>query len=292
MDKTAELIIDSKAIAGEGPFWDTELHVLYWVDILGKKIHIYDPDKNQDKYIQTTDYVSSVIPRKSGGAIIALKKELCFLDLETGEVLSIHNPEPDLENTRFNDGKCDAAGRLWIGTMDMNEERPDGSLYCLDTDLKLKRVIKGVTISNGLAWSADNKIMYFIDTPTKKISAFDFDLASGEIHNRRTVIDFPEKEGVPDGMSIDTDGMLWIAHFYGGKISRWDPRTGKMLEQYLIPASNVTSCCFGGIGLDELYITTARVLLSDRELIQQPFAGGIFRIKTNTTGVKSYKFNG
>jgi len=285
-----ELVLDARAQIAEGPFWDQKKELLYWVDILEKKINIYNPAAEKNETIQLKKMIGAAIPTKNGKLLAALEDGLYIIDEGTSEQKFLVNPESNTAQTRFNDGKCDRKGRFWVGTMDLKEDRPIGSLYCLDQDLKLKEKLNEVKISNGLAWSLDNKTMYYIDSPTKKVFAFDYDLEAGEISNRRVIIEIPEGEGVPDGMTIDAQGKLWIAHFGGGQVSRWDPETGKKIDKVELPVSNVTSCAFGGRNLDELYITTASVGLSEEEKKAQPHAGGIFKYQAGVKGLAAHKF--
>ncbi|MDO8685324.1 MAG: SMP-30/gluconolactonase/LRE family protein [Clostridiales bacterium] len=237
-----------------------------------------------------------IVLRKSGGAVLALQHGFYFLDLITKKISLIADPESHLPANRFNDGKCDCAGRLWAGTlfMDQNDSNAKnaGTLYCMDTDLSIRAALRDITISNGITWSPDNKIMYFIDTPTRQVAAFDFDYITGNIKNKRVVITIPESEGIPDGMTADIEGMLWIAQWGGSNVSRWNPYTGRLLDKILLPVSGATSCVFGGSELDELYITTARAGLNEEDIIKQPHAGGVFRIKTGIKGLETFKFKG
>ena len=194
------------------------------------------------------------------------------------------NPEQHLPGNRFNDGRCDPAGRFWAGTMALSEEEGAGNVYMMDQDGHVSTKIKDVTISNGLAWSADKKTLYYIDTPTHEIVAFDFDLTSGKISNKRAVIKIAKEEGSPDGMTIDSEDMLWIAHWGGWQVTRWDPRTGRQLNRIALPVSKVTSCTFGGDTLEDLYITTASVDLTEQEMKEQPLAGALFVV--HNSGVK------
>ena len=286
------LALDAKAQIAEGPFWDQKEQLLYWVDILEKKINIYDPALGKNKHIQLDKMIGALIPTNEQGKLLAaLTDGLYIIDAETVEQEFLVNPETNTDQTRFNDGKCDRSGRFWVGTMDLEEDRPLGNLYCLDKELNLEEKVKDVKISNGLAWSLDNKKMYYIDSPTKKVFAFDYDLETAEISKRRVIIKFAEGEGVPDGMTIDNQGKLWIAHFGGAQVSRWDPETGKKIDKVELPVSNVTSCAFGGKNMDELYITTASVGLSEKEKQAQPYAGGIFRYQAELKGLESVKFN-
>jgi len=204
--------------------------------------------------------------------------------------------EPELKNNRFNDGKCDPVGRLWAGTMDIQEKNATGSLYFLDPkDLKSHKVLSGITVSNGLGWSPDNKKMYYIDTPTMRVSVFDYSLDSGRLDNKRTAVDFSKEgqPGSPDGMAVDDEGMIWVAHWGGSRVTRWDPETGKLLHTLPVPALQVTSCCFGGENLDELYITTAREGVDQQTLALQPLTGGLFMTKIyGVRGLPTYAFDG
>lgn len=204
----------------------------------------------------------------------------------------IEKVEEDISHTRFNDGKCDPAGRFWGGTMAVSEAKPAGSLYCLNTDHKVKKMIDDVTVSNGLAWSPDHSTMYYIDTPTQKVVAYDYDLDTGNISNKRTVVTIPEAEGKPDGMTIDEKGRLWVAHWQGYQVSCHDPATGEKLIKIEVPVEKVTSCCFGGDNLDELYITTASTGLEKDDLEKQPYAGGLFKVKPGVKGEKTYQYQG
>jgi len=204
----------------------------------------------------------------------------------------ILNPEPHLPGNRFNDGKCDPAGRFLAGTMDDNERLPSGSLYSLSPDGKLKTLLRGTRISNGLAWSTDYRTFYHIDTPTRTVMAYDYDLASGEIANPRAAVAIPAGMGWPDGMTSDAEGMLWVALWGGAKLTRWDPATGRLETEIPFPAYNVSCCTFGGPDLDDLYVTTARKGMSAEQLAKYPLSGGLFRIHTKWQGMPTFEFGG
>ncbi len=290
MENKIDLLIDSRAIVAEGPSWDMERKLLYWVDVDGKKIHVYDPSKNEDKAIDTGQYVGAIVPKKSGGVVLAMHHGIYFFDFEEKKFTFICDPESDKSDNRFNDGKCDAAGRFWAGTMSLEEKAPLGALYRMNPDRSVTKVLDNVTVSNGITWSPDSSIMYYIDTPTKSVAAFDYDLTTGSISNKRIIVRIPDGQGVPDGMTSDLEGMIWVAHWGGWRISRWDPSNGKLIEVINIPVEKVTSCVFGGEDLDELYITTSSRGLSKDKLKSQPHAGGVFKFKTSVRGMPTYAY--
>ena len=275
-----EQLTDVPALLGEGPCWHEEEQVLYWVDILGKSLHRYDPATGNDRQWNVGELIGTVAPRSQGGLIVALERGLADFDPSTGQ---LHHRQviDERPETRFNDGKCDPSGRLWVGSMDhVQEERPLGILYRVDCDGSVHEMEHHVTISNGLAWSPDETVMYYIDSPTKQIVAYDYEAASGDITNKRRVIALTAEQGYPDGMTIDTEGKIWLAHWAGQRVCRWDPQTGEVLETYPTPALHTSCCCFGGSDLSELYITTARKGLTAEQLDAFPLSGHLFRFKT------------
>ncbi|SDD62907.1 Sugar lactone lactonase YvrE [Paenibacillus sp. UNCCL117] len=287
-----ELLAAGRATLGEGPCWDADNQVLYWVDVTAKKLFTYQPATGVHQKAEFDRMIGAVVPRSRGGLMLVMQDGFHEFDPESGALTKLRDPEAHLPDNRFNDGKCDALGRLWAGTMSMKGDRAAGTLYCLDTDLSVRAVVTQVGISNGLGWSPDNTLMYYIDSATKGVWAFDFDLSAGTAGNRRTIVTIPEDDGLPDGMTVDREGMIWVAQWGGGKVSRWNPYTGELMETVPVPASLVTSCAFGGEKLDELFITTAREGLDDQTLRGQPHAGGLFRLKTRVTGLPAHRFGG
>ncbi|MBS4203983.1 SMP-30/gluconolactonase/LRE family protein [Lederbergia citrea] len=290
MVEHVELIVDAQAELGEGPSWDAESKVLYWVDILGKQIHTYEPSSGSTGIIQLDEHIGAVVPRKNGGLVAVLQSGFYFIDLPSERLTFIENPEEHLENNRFNDGKCDPNGRFWAGTMAYDGAEGQASLYCFEQGNHVKKVLDNVTISNGIAWSPDFKTMYYIDTPTRQVVSYDYDMKTGEISNKRIAVVIPHEMGGPDGMTSDLEGNIWIAHWGGFQVTRWNPKTGELLVSIPIPAPQVTSCVFGGENLDELYITTARTGLDQETLEKYPHAGGLFRVKTGIKGSDTFKF--
>ncbi len=263
---------------GEGPVWDSKNNVICWVDILNGEIHEYSPSKKNHKMYPVNKMVGCIAVCSDNNFILASTSGIGFLDRETGKVEYVDNPESHLPGNRFNDGKCDPAGRLWVGSMSISEDANTGAVYAFsnnESDLK----IKNTTISNGMAWSLDHQTFYFIDTPTQTVVAYDYDKADGNIKNKRVVIRIEEKEGFPDGMTIDSEGMLWIAHWGGWQVTRWNPKTGEKLRSIKFPAAKITSCTFGGKDLKHLFVTSAKVDLTDEELQEQPLAGALFVVK-------------
>ena len=288
----AELIVDAKAELGEGPIWDPRSKVLLWVNILGKQLRMYDPVSDADRVIELDQMPGTVVLRAKGGLMLALEGGFASFDPDTNAIEFITDPESDKPGNRFNDGKCDPAGRFWAGTMPYDAEAASGALYCLDTDGTSKKMISDVYCSNGIAWTADRKTMYYIDSVTRNVDAFDYDLATGDIANRRTVISVPESDGMPDGMAIDTEDKLWVAQWGGWRVAHWDPLTGQMIDMVELPVSQVSACWFGGEDLDELYITTARTRLTDEALAKEPLAGGLFKARVGVKGLPADVYAG
>jgi sugar lactone lactonase YvrE len=301
-----ELILDARAELGEGPAWDATRSQLYWVDILAGNLHIYHPEQNLDEKVEVGQTLGTVAPTRAGNLLLGLHTGIAALPLASvmhhshlpvGDGLGVREkltflaqPELHIPGNRFNDGKCSPEGRFIAGTMDMAEKDPTGALYSLSPDGTFKTLKTGVRISNGLTWSPDAKTLYYIDTPTRAVTAFDYDSTNGEIANPREVISVPPALGWPDGMTSDSQGRLWIGMWGGGAVTVWDPATGKLIETLKIPAKNVTACAFGGPQLDTLYVTSARKGLSQADLTAYPQTGGLFRVQTRVTGSPTFVF--
>lgn len=291
-----ELILDARADLGEGPAWDASRGLLYWVDIHTGHLHTYDPSEEIDHWVNVGESLGCVAPRpvslqtRGTSLVIALNSGFMTFNLPSARLVFLANPEPHLTGNRFNDGKCDPAGRFLAGTMDDAEKEASGSLYSYSPDGTLKTLLTGVRISNGLTWSPDYQTFYYIDTPTRQVTAFDYDLGTGNIANPRPVVNVPPKLGWPDGMTSDAEGMLWVALWGGAKLTRWNPATGQLLEAIPVPAMNVTSCVFGGPDLTDLYITSARKGMSAEQQAKYPLSGGLFRIRTKMRGMPTFEF--
>ena len=285
----AEILLNAKAIVGEGPAWDEKTQTLYWVDIRGKRIHAYKDDR--DDFLQLDEFVACVAPRRDGGLVAALRASFWTLDRVAGKQTLLARVDEPASN-RFNDGKCDPAGRLLAGTMDDAEKVASGNLYSLVAGKPPRKLLEGIRISNGLAWSPNHKTFYYIDTPTRQVRAYDYDLDSGDISKPRIAVEVPESMGWPDGMTSDMDGRLWIALWGGARIARWNPLDGRLEAEVAVPALQTSSCAFGGPRRDILYVTSARVGMDESALEKYPLSGGLFQIQTQTEGMPTFEFAG
>jgi len=281
---TPHPISNHVSVWGEGPIWQNNR--LLYVDIETHKIIAFTPATGEEQIWDVGQRVGTVVPRSSGGLVWAGDHGLFFLDESSGVSTPISDPEPGLPDNRFNDGKCDPAGRLWAGTICL-KKRPDASLYCLYPNLRLEKKYGPVTNSNGIVWSRDAHTMYYIDTPSKKVRAFDFDNATGSICNERVVWDTSEDPTSPDGMTIDSDDRLWVAFCHGAKVVCYNPTAGKVENQIDFPCVETTACAFGGTDLGDLYVTTGVKPGLDEEL-----AGRLFVCRPGATGVTAHSFIG
>lgn len=297
------IINSHKLVLGEGPCWDAENKVLWLIDGLSEN------GKGDDLYrINTTTqevrswhigkHIGCAIPTTDGRVLLNLQDGIYLFDPATEALKELSNLEREIENNRLNDGKCDSTGRFWFGSMSMTANQPErefevlGSFYKMETDGTVTKFFGGVGISNGIAWNSDETKMYYVDSTPQSIYSFDFDVANGKISNRKKIIEIDPAEGCPDGMCIDAEGMIWVAHFGGWKVSRWNPETCEKLGEIKLPCAQVTCPTFGGENLDELYITTASFGLSEKERKEQPLAGCTFVVKPGVKGVSANKFGG
>lgn len=279
-----ELLLDARCTLGEGTAWDAKTQTLYWVDVLQKKIYA-----NTDILIELDDLVGCLAPCKNGNLILGKRASFVEFEIDSAQQKNIYSLN-ESANNRTNDGKCDPAGRFIVGTMDLNEKEPTGSLYSFNGK-QADVLIHGVTISNGMAWSPNHQIFYYIDTPTRQVQAFDYDLQTGKIANPRVAIEIPESFGWPDGMTADIQGNLWIAMWGGAQIAKWNPNTGKFLEKISVPALHTSCCVFGGKNMNELFITSARKDMSEVDLKNYPLSGGLFSVVTTVEGMPTFEFN-
>jgi sugar lactone lactonase YvrE len=285
----AELLADARATLGEGPVWEPGSETILWVDILGRSVNRTGLDGRTSTVCRTPSDIGAVLPRASGGLVLVIRDGFWALDPGTTEARPLA-PLPIPPTHRFNDAKCDPAGRVLAGTLAYSEDEPTGTLYRLDAG-RVETLVEGVTVSNGLGWTPDGRTMYFIDSTTHRVDAFDYDVASGALSNRRPFVTIPDEEGFPDGLAVDVDGGVWVAMWGGRRVSRYLP-DGRLEAVVEVPATHTTSCCFGGAGLDRLYITSARDRLSDDQLAAEPHAGGVFVVDPGVVGVPVAEYAG
>lgn len=276
---------------GEGPIWDPRSAEVIWVDVPAGLIHAYSPASGTSRELASIGHPTGcVVPRTSGGYLVGRRGGVVTL-AEDGSSEMLAPIEPDNRKVRINDGKCDPQGRFWVGSVSTEAELGRGTLYCLHPDGDLSAVVPGVSISNGLAWTKDRSTMYFIDTLSMKVDAFDYSERSGLIAQRRTAVEIPPEHGLPDGMSIDAEDCLWVAMFSGSAVRRYSP-TGELLAVVHVPTGNVTSCAFGGPNLTDLYITTAQWGGPGTKHNTDPAAGLLYVVKPGVAGAPVRSFSG
>ncbi|XP_059993884.1 regucalcin [Lagenorhynchus albirostris] len=293
-----ECVLRENWRCGESPVWEEASNSLLFVDIPAKKVCRWDSLSKEVQQVTVDAPVSSVALRHSGGYVATVGTKFCALNWEDQSAVVLATVDKDKKNNRFNDGKVDPAGRYFAGTMAEETapavlERHQGSLYSLFPDHHVEKYFDQVDISNGLDWSLDHKIFYYIDSLSYSVDAFDYDLQTGKISNRRSVYKLEKEEQIPDGMCIDVEGKLWVACYNGGRVIRLDPETGKRLRTVKLPVVKTTSCCFGGKDYSEMYVTSARDGIDPEGLLQQPEAGGIFKITgLGVKGIPPYPYAG
>ena len=283
-----ETVLHIQNSLGEGPRWNAQEQWLYWVDIDSGLFFRLDPLTGLLETQAIGQPLGCLAFRAAGGLLLAARDGLAFWN--PGKPLQwIATPEQGKPDARFNDGVVDRQGRFWAGTM--TESGATSSLYRLDPDGTLQRMVSGVMISNGLGWSPDNRRMYYCDSPRKLIYRYDFDPLAGTISNRQVFVDNAGNPGEPDGLVVDREGCVWCAHCFGGRVVRYDP-DGRTVHTIHLPTTATTACTFGGQNLDELYITTSRRLLTEAQRQDEPSAGDLFRVKTDVQGLPEPYFLG
>lgn len=287
-----ECIVEAKNTLGEGVIWNPREQAIYWADSKGRpRIQRLDPKTGTIDEWDMPDQLGSFVFREKGGVVAGLKSGFHLVDLETGKVELFHDPEPDLPDTRLNDGKCDRAGRYWCGSLD-DGGGVAGSLYRVDPDLSVHRMDTGIAVSNGIAWSPDNRTMYYSDSRSCVCYSYDFDIATGALANKRVFARTDHIDGRIDGATVDADGYYWCAHVYDWHIAKYNP-AGEIVDRIRMPVRCPTMCTFGGPGLDVLYVTCGTQFLEAGEAEEQPLAGALFAIHgTGATGIPEPFFAG
>ena len=278
----AELWLRAPSFLGEGPCWDARSNQFSWVDVLRPTLQVCDSEGRLLSELWLPSHVGAALPAAAGGWLVALTDRLAHLQPD-GTLRDVVALEAHLPGNRANDAKCDPSGRAWVGTMSYDESRVEGSLYRLDPGPKVTLVLDGIGVSNGLGWSLDNRTMYFIDTVTEEVRAYPFDISSGQVGEPRTLVVVDRADGVPDGMCTDDQGYLWVALWGGGRVHRYAP-DGQLDTVVEVPVSYTTSCCFGGVNRDHLFITSARRDLEGDKLGEQSLAGSVWVVKPGVTG--------
>lgn len=284
-------VLDAKAAIGENPVWSIEERALYWLDTTQRAIHRFDPQSGVNRTWTMPDLVCSFALREDGGLIVALGVGVYLVDLETMSLDAIAEEVTDKTQTRLNDGRCDRAGRFWVGGMDLEKHRPIASLYRVDPDHSIHKVVDELIVSNGLAWSPDSRTMYHSDSRQNVIWAYNYDLENGMTSNRRVFATTNPEEGLPDGAAVDAEGFYWSAGVRGGRVTRYAP-DGRVDRVIKLPILLPSMCAFGGDNLDILYVTSAREFLSESELLREPLAGGVFAIDVGVRGLPEPCFRG
>ncbi|WP_158045936.1 SMP-30/gluconolactonase/LRE family protein [Skermanella pratensis] len=287
-----ECVLDAKALLGECPVWSVEEQALYWVDILAPALHRLDPATGATRTWAMPHSIGSFGLRESGGAIVALRNGFHLFNFGTGDLTPVANPEPDMAGNRLNDGKAAPDGSFWAGTMDEETmSRRTGSLYRVAPDGTVRRMLDGLIVSNGLAWSADGRTLFHSDSKGKLICAYDHEPGTGDLTNRRVIAEPSEEVGRPDGAATDMEGFYWSAGISAGVLNRWSP-DGGLDRQIPMPCAAPTMPCFGGPDMRTIYVTSLRHNVSDERLAAFPLSGGIFALEVDVPGVPVAKFKG
>ncbi len=279
-----------RAALGEAPMWDERSKVLYWVDIPNGLLFRYDPARQQNDTFEIGQPVGAVALREVGSVVLAVRGGFVAFDPQDNSIERLSTVESDQPNNRFNDGKCDPYGRFWAGTMSMSQKTGAGTIYALDTNHKITPRIPNITIPNGFVFTESD--FFYADSPRRTVYRCLFDAKCGTVSPPLSCLHVPEPMGVPDGMCLDAEGMVWVAHHGDGYIRRWNLQMGKLLDEIKLPVSQVTACWFGGDGLKTLFITTASEGLSWSELQRQPLAGSLFSVQLPVGGLPAYRFKG
>ena len=291
MTSALTCVLDIKASLGECPLWSADDQVLYWVDINAPSLNRFDPATGLNTAWPMPESIGCVALRAGGGFVAALRGGFWLVDREGRLEREVADAPYDPAHHRFNDGRADARGRFWAGSMNEKRDAGTAKLYRLDPDLKLTAMIDDVTVSNGLAFSPDGHVLYHANTPTQTVNAYDFDSSTGTIANRRVLKRFTGEGEFPDGAAVDRDGCYWSALYRGAKVVRISPQ-GALLAEYAVPAQCPTMCAFGGPDLKTLYVTSARQRRDPEELARLPQSGGIFAMRVDTPGLPEPKFAG
>ena len=280
---------NTKLILGEGAIWSSSRKLFFYVDIEGQKVGLLDPVSGMTKQRQLQEKVGTLVPANDGQLILGLENSISIFNFDSEELVELIKLEPEILTNRSNDGKCDAEGRLWIGTMNKEATGAVGTLYCFD-GVDVKKMIPNRKVSNGICLSNDNTQMYYVDSFDYNIKSYDFYLEMGAISNERIIVEMKKPDYTPDGMTIDEEGMLWVAMWGEGTVNRYNPLSGELIGKVEVNAPHVSSCAFGGANMTQLLITTASAGLSDDQLKQFPESGTLFLVDVGIKGTQMHPF--
>lgn len=289
---TADCVLESRALLGEGACWFAEEQRLYWVDILKCEVHRFDPSTGRDEVRAAPCHVSMVQPTTRGDLVLATRDGIARMDFDSGKFVLLCDPEANVPGNRFNDGKPDPRGRLFAGSIAYDGSDKKAALWRIEPDLSFTKLIDRAGNSNGLGWSPDQATFYWTDTKTGCVFAFDYNATKGDIANRRVAVEVGRSLGRPDGLAVDADGFLWTALWAGHGVARWNPANGEMVAKVECPAANVTCPAFGGPDLDVLYFTTAQKGRDEAEPSPEPEAGNLFASRVGVSGLPGFAFAG
>jgi sugar lactone lactonase YvrE len=283
-------VLAIRAGLGESPIWDGSARALFWIDGRKPSINRFDPATGENRAVATPEPVHAIALTRSRRLICAFEASLGLIDPETGALERLATLIEG-QDDNLNDGAVDRAGRFWVGSKARDWVTPNGALFRCDPDGSIHRMDEGFQLSNGMGWSPDDRRMYFVDSAPRAIYAYDFDPASGAIKNRRTLVRIAEEHGLPDGMTVDAEGFLWVAQWNGGRVVRYDPE-GRIERVIAMPVRRPTSVAFGGPDLSTLFITSGTMRMSELELAAEPLAGNLFALETEVQGLPEPRFAG
>jgi sugar lactone lactonase YvrE len=283
---SVQVHVAATAALGEGPCWHAELGALVWVDILAREVHVSAPGRTRT--YRTPELVGAAVPRVGGGLLLAHGTGFATLDLADGTVVDVARVPAGPARVRMNDGKTDPAGRFWAGTMALDGARGRGALYRLGATGPPARMIERLSVSNGLGWSPDATRMFLVDTPTRSVAGYAFDVDRGTLGRRTVLVDSSPFSGLPDGLAVDADGNVWVAFWDGAAVRCFSGADGRLLDEIRVPVTRPTSCTFGGPELATLLITTARTGLPDAQLAREPLAGSVLAVEPGVRGMPAH----
>lgn len=287
-----ECLVECGCTLGEGPLWSRFESRLYWVDIKKPALYWLDFSSGQASRWIMPEPICAVACRADGGLIAAMRQRFVALDTNRRHIQPFGDFTLSQPNERFNDGKCDRLGRFWVGSMDDNEHRPIGDLFRLSADANVRRFHAGFVVTNGIGWSPEGTRMYVTDSTERRIYVCEYDISAGVMQQRQLFASVPDDAGHPDGLTVDSQGYVWSCHWDGGRVRRYTPR-GEFDREISLPIQRPTSCTFGGLNLDVLYVTSARIGLDETQLAAQPLSGSLFSIShPGVIGLEEPAFSG